>query len=98
MANKRPPLSFPELEGRGRGAILRSAEELKAEQAGAQLPQTDEFVEEPTDKAADTTALPDRSTGSVRARTHARTHHSHSLDDRAVLLDEVARRLQSKSR
>ena len=32
MANKRPPLSFPELEHRGRGAILRTAEEVQAEQ------------------------------------------------------------------
>ena len=32
MAKKRPPFSFPELESRGRGAILRSTEEIKAEQ------------------------------------------------------------------
>jgi hypothetical protein len=31
-SSKRPPLSFPELEHRGRGAILRSAEEVQAEQ------------------------------------------------------------------
>jgi hypothetical protein len=33
MANKRPPISFPELEARGRHAILRSAEEVQAEEA-----------------------------------------------------------------
>ena len=33
MANKRPPLSFPELEGRGRRAILRTSEEVQAEEA-----------------------------------------------------------------
>ena len=32
MANKRPPLSFPELEGRGRRAILRTSEEVQAEE------------------------------------------------------------------
>lgn len=32
MANKRPPLSFPELEGRGRRAILRTPEEVQAEE------------------------------------------------------------------
>lgn len=32
MANKRPPLSFPELEPKGRRAILRSAEEVLAEE------------------------------------------------------------------
>jgi hypothetical protein len=32
MANKRQPLTFPELEGRGRRAILRSADEVQAEQ------------------------------------------------------------------
>jgi hypothetical protein len=32
MARKRPPFSFPELEARGRGAILRSSEEIRAEQ------------------------------------------------------------------
>ncbi len=32
MAKKRPTFSFPELEGRGRGAILRSSEEIQAEQ------------------------------------------------------------------
>ena len=31
-SSKRPPLSFPELEHRGRGAILRTAEEVQAEQ------------------------------------------------------------------
>ena len=33
MAKKRPEFSFPELEHRGRNAILRSAEEVQAEQA-----------------------------------------------------------------
>ena len=33
MNNKRKPLSFPELESRGRHAILRSAEEVQAEEA-----------------------------------------------------------------
>jgi hypothetical protein len=33
MANKRPPMSLPELEARGRHAILRSAEEVQAEEA-----------------------------------------------------------------
>ena len=33
MAKKRPPFSFPELEQRGRNAILRSAEEVRAEEA-----------------------------------------------------------------
>src|SRR4051794_25454102 len=32
MPRKRPQLSYPELEHRGRGAILRSAEEVQAEQ------------------------------------------------------------------
>jgi hypothetical protein len=33
MASKRrPPISFPELEPKGRGAILRSPEEIRAEQ------------------------------------------------------------------
>ncbi|TAK36774.1 MAG: hypothetical protein EPO21_01560 [Chloroflexota bacterium] len=32
MANKRPPLSFPELDPKGRRAILRSAEEVRAEE------------------------------------------------------------------
>src|SRR4051812_413038 len=32
MPNKRKPLSFAELEGRGRRAILRTAEEVQAEQ------------------------------------------------------------------
>jgi hypothetical protein len=33
MASKRPPMSMPELEARGRHAILRSAEEVQAEEA-----------------------------------------------------------------
>ena len=33
MAKKRPEFSFPELEHRGRNAILRSSEEVQAEQA-----------------------------------------------------------------
>lgn len=33
MASKRPTLTFPELEGRGRRAILRSADEVQAEAA-----------------------------------------------------------------
>ncbi|HLZ28547.1 MAG TPA: hypothetical protein VKV73_14635 [Chloroflexota bacterium] len=33
MASKRPAFSFPELEPRGRGAILRSAAEVRAEEA-----------------------------------------------------------------
>ena len=40
MARKRPPISFPELEHRGRGAILRSAEEVQAEQALLEAEQT----------------------------------------------------------
>ncbi len=32
MPNKRRPISFPELEPKGKGAILRSAEEVAAEQ------------------------------------------------------------------
>ena len=32
MPRKRPNISFPELEGRGRRAILRSAEEIRAEE------------------------------------------------------------------
>jgi len=32
MVRKRPPLSFPELDSRGRGAILRSSDEVRAEQ------------------------------------------------------------------
>jgi hypothetical protein len=33
MAKKRPPISFPEFEPKGVRAILRSAEEIRAEQA-----------------------------------------------------------------
>jgi hypothetical protein len=37
MASKRRPISFPELEPRGKGAILRTPEEIQAEQeAGEQ--------------------------------------------------------------
>jgi phage gp29-like protein len=32
MGRKRPPISFPELEGRGRKAILRTTEEVQAEE------------------------------------------------------------------
>ena len=37
---KRPPLSFPELEHRGAGAILRSAEEVQTEEAMLARQQT----------------------------------------------------------
>ena len=33
MAKKRPPVSFPELEPKGRNAILRSGEEFREEEA-----------------------------------------------------------------
>lgn len=39
MANKRPPMTFPELESRGRRAILRTTEEVQAEE---QLLETQE--------------------------------------------------------
>jgi hypothetical protein len=45
MARKRQPLTFSELEARGRGAILRTREEIEAEEAAlaqgiTQLPDT----------------------------------------------------------
>jgi hypothetical protein len=49
MARKRPSFSFPELEGRGRQAILRTPEEIRAEQELLDN-QGSEALSEPDDK------------------------------------------------
>ena len=54
MAKKRPPFSFPELEQRGRNAILRSAEEVRAEEA--LLSDTSATDAEATDDPTEATA------------------------------------------
>lgn len=69
MAKKRPEFSFPELEHRGRNAILRSPEEVQAEQA--MLEESSEPVPQPaTSREADRTPSRD-ARPTVRARTRA---------------------------
>jgi hypothetical protein len=64
MARKRPPLSFPELEHRGRGAILRSAQEVQAEQELLQAREGKDDAPSPPEtaevSAAGAEARPDR--------------------------------------
>jgi hypothetical protein len=53
MARKRPTFSFPELEGRGRQAILRTPEEIRAEQEllegrGSEVMPSTEAEDQPT--------------------------------------------------
>src|ERR1035437_8182189 len=40
MAKKRPPMSFPELEPKGRNTILRSIEEVRGEEALVESQET----------------------------------------------------------
>jgi hypothetical protein len=66
MVRKRPPLSFPELDSRGRGAILRSSDEVRAEQElldarGSELVATPDEInqaEDTTDPQADERVSP----------------------------------------
>ncbi len=56
MPSKRQPISFPELEPKGRGAILRSAEEVAAEEQlletqEAGMPESQHFNIPDTQKA-----------------------------------------------
>lgn len=69
MAKKRPEFSFPELDHRGRNAILRSSEEVEAEEA---LLQDGNQAASPPQEA--TTAVEtsgSRAAAPVRARTRA---------------------------
>jgi hypothetical protein len=69
MAKKRPDFSFPELEHRGRNAILRSSAEVEAEQ---------EMLEKGSDTARETAQVAEapaiqeeKAEATVRARTRA---------------------------
>jgi hypothetical protein len=87
MAKKRPEFSFPELEHRGRNAILRSPEEVQAEQA--MLDETSEAVPQPaTSREADRTSSKSAQT-TVRARTRA---------PKAVVAAPMVDRLRQKLR
>jgi hypothetical protein len=67
MAKKRPPFSFPELEQRGRNAILRSADEVRAEEA---LLSDAEASDDPSETTApvEQVAAPPAPTRSTRPR------------------------------
>lgn len=69
MAKKRPDFSFPELEHRGRNAILRSSEEVQAEEA--LLGESEEAVSEPSQAAKLPEAGRNADAALVRARTRA---------------------------
>lgn len=82
MAKKRQSFSFPELEGRGRGAILRTAEEVQAEQELLQSQQADApgSTDPPAGAQESTAAAPRRST-ERRPRPRAQALTSHSATD-----------------
>jgi hypothetical protein len=87
MAKKRPEFTFPELEHRGRNAILRSTEEVRAEEE--LLGKGDETASEST-QAAETPSTQGRETNaSVRARTRA---------SKPVAVPAMADRLRQKLR
>jgi hypothetical protein len=52
MASKRPPLSFSELDARGRRAILRTPDEVKAEEELLKKQDPDASLSQPTSKPA----------------------------------------------
>src|SRR5436853_5228539 len=95
MAKKRPEFSFPELEHRGRNAILRSTQEVQAEEA--LLEEAPESTVEslgmsqptPGSEAAESRTVTPAT--SVRARTRAsKSAATPSLSDR------LRQRLRSK--
>ncbi len=106
MAKKRPPFSFPELEQRGRGAILRSAEEVRAEEAMLR-------GDEPSDQSPEATAPPEPSPSSFArpsprqprprqtrvtaedAPARARTRAS-SDAGKAILVEQLRQKLLTK--
>ena len=89
MAKKRPEFSFPELERRGRNAILRSPEEVQAEQAIL------EQASQPTLQPA-APSDPDR-THSSDARTSVRARTRASKTALAVpMVDRLRQKLRSK--
>lgn len=96
MAKKRPEFSFPELDHRGRNAILRSSEEVEAEAALLQ-------EAEGTPAIADTLAAPvpsSQKTGRetsapVRARTHTPKPVTNN-SARPAVIDQLRQKLRAK--
>jgi len=89
MAKKRPEFSFPELEHRGRNAILRSPEEVQAEEA--MLEETIEAVAPPA-----TPPDSDRTGGKVaRSSVRARTRAPKAVST-VPLVDRLRQKLRSK--
>jgi hypothetical protein len=79
MARKRVPFSFPELEPKGRGAILRSADEVKAEQELLQGPGDSPPSQQPPSPAPSQSDQPTKR--SPRPRAQKPTASSSTSED-----------------
>jgi hypothetical protein len=90
MAKKRPEFSFPELEHRGRNAILRSPEEVQAEEALLDETEQDLRQSAPTPEVGK--GLVEQPEVPVRARTRA----SRSATTSSSLPDRLRQKLRSK--
>jgi hypothetical protein len=92
MAKKRPPISFPELEGRGRGAILRSAEEIQAEEEQLQSNELDASPSPPKSRATRSVNNIQRSNERTPVATNERIKIRHTFDifqDQLQALSEI---------
>jgi hypothetical protein len=67
MARKRPPLSFPELEHRGQRAILRSSDEVQAEEEQLAAEQGDSTPAQPTRRPSKKVSAPTDQVGDLEA-------------------------------
>jgi hypothetical protein len=81
MARKRPEFSFPELEHRGRNAILRSPEEVQAEEA--LLDESEQIPRQPALEPDVAKVQAEQPVAPTRARTRApKPASGPSLSDR----------------
>lgn len=96
MAKKRPEFSFPELEHRGRNAILRSSAEVEAEAALLQGAEGTTDVADTRPAPIPSPPKPARQADApVRARTHAPKQVTNS-PARPAVIEQLRQKLRVK--